>query len=380
MRLIPSLILAAASAATTSAWADGAGLYVEHCATCHGKDGGGDGPLAADLQFRPRAFKEGKFAFGDTPDALARTVRSGIPGQEKMRMPAFREVLSEAEVGEVVAYVRTLFPSLPAAAPEDLRLGVRDAAKIVRGILPGLREGDPPRARGMLVGLPSGFTFEYALDDFRLVAVRRGAFVDRSDWQGRGGQPLTPLGTPILTLAEPARWSPFAFGTTLEVGKLPPMTFEPAVAKLRSTTTSGKGAELRYDLVDRAGKVRAQVVERPRGAVVHGEAGIVQELDLRATGGVVVRFSIAFATPDGGTKGSGGAGGWSLIGCDGGPVFYVRSDLPEGSTSAWTIGDSLGSVEADVLVGTDPVTIRRTVVPLKDPTPERLRRLTGEDR
>jgi mono/diheme cytochrome c family protein len=94
--------------AATAEGGDGAALYREHCASCHGKDGGGDGVLANDLRFKPRAFKEGRFAFGNTADAMAKTVMSGIPGQDMARMPAFKSVLSETEIDAVVTYVRTL--------------------------------------------------------------------------------------------------------------------------------------------------------------------------------------------------------------------------------------------------------------------------------
>jgi mono/diheme cytochrome c family protein len=43
---------------------DGKKLYLENCASCHGKEGAGDGQLAKDLRFKPRAFHRGKFAFG----------------------------------------------------------------------------------------------------------------------------------------------------------------------------------------------------------------------------------------------------------------------------------------------------------------------------
>jgi mono/diheme cytochrome c family protein len=365
MRPFLVLILAAAAVPAPPARADGAAIYVEQCATCHGKDGGGDGPLAADLQFRPRAFKEGKFAFGDTPEAIARTVRSGIPGQEKMRMPAFREVLTEAEVAEVVAYVSTLFPARRTRVPADLRLDVRDQARIVRGILPGLRKGDPPRARGMLVGVPSGFTFEYALDDFRLVAVRRGLFVDRSDWMDRGGQPLTPLGTPVLRLAEPEGWKPFA----LESGD--------GSARLRSTATHGAGAELRFEIVDRSGKVRAHGLERPRPVVVEGGAGIVQELELRAAGERArIRCSLAFPVPMTAVEPS-VEEGWWVLGTSEGTFVCVRIDAPGGTPEAVPAGDAR-ALDVVVEVGDAPVVVRRTLIVRKDADPERLRAMSAE--
>src|SRR6185295_2996761 len=77
---------------------DGAAIYAENCTSCHGKEGHGDGPTAKELKYKPRDFREGKFAFGNTPDAMAKTVMSGIPGEEQARMPAFKSVLSVDEI------------------------------------------------------------------------------------------------------------------------------------------------------------------------------------------------------------------------------------------------------------------------------------------
>ena len=46
---------------------DGASVYRENCAACHGKEGHGDGETAKELKYKPRDFREGKFAFGNTP-------------------------------------------------------------------------------------------------------------------------------------------------------------------------------------------------------------------------------------------------------------------------------------------------------------------------
>jgi hypothetical protein len=46
----------------------------------------------------------------------------------------------------------------------------------------------------LLVGTTDGFTFEYRVDDVRLLGVRQGGFVERTDWTGRGGDAQKPLG------------------------------------------------------------------------------------------------------------------------------------------------------------------------------------------
>ncbi len=275
--------------------ADGKALYREHCAGCHGGDGGGDGPLAKELRFKPRAFKEGKFAFGNTPEAMGKTVRSGIPDAQGFRMPAFATVLKEEEIAAVVDFARSLMPaSLDPAAPADMVLEVGAEAKLARGVFPPLRDGAPVQARGLLAGLPGGASFQYATDPLHLVAIRRGGFVSRTDWLERGGKPLTPLGSAVWVAPEPEQWLPFALAD-VPVGDAPP-AFAFASTKLRETTVRGAVVELKADLLDAGGRLRAHVIERPLALEVTGGFGVVQEFELLATDEpVVVLASLALA-------------------------------------------------------------------------------------
>ena len=237
---------------------DGAALYREHCAGCHGKDGGGDGPLAAELRFRPRPFKEGKFAFGNTAEAMAKTVRSGIPDAQGMRMPGFAAVLKEDELAAVVAFARGLMPAEalregPSAA--ELELVVGTEAQVVRGALPPLRDGDPIQVRGLLVGLPGGTTFQYDTQEFALVALRHGAFVSRSDWLERGGRPLTPLGEVVWQSPDAARERQFE--RVSEAGRVA------LHERLLATQVEGDAVALTIELRDAAGTPYAILTERP---------------------------------------------------------------------------------------------------------------------
>jgi len=175
---------------------DGKAIYAERCESCHGATGDGRGPLTVTLGTPARDFAEGGFAFGNTVDAMVRTVSSGIPGRSPM--PGFRDVLSEAERRKVVEYVRDAFlPKEEIAEPSATILRVTGRPVIARGPLPPVAEGLPMRPRGLLVGLVEGLTFEYRIDDVRLLAVRQGDFADRRDWNGRGGDMLKPLGPPV---------------------------------------------------------------------------------------------------------------------------------------------------------------------------------------
>lgn len=62
-------------------------LYQQHCLTCHGKTGAGDGGIAATVSPRPRDFRRGTFKWKSTArtskplvDDLVRTIQRGIPG------------------------------------------------------------------------------------------------------------------------------------------------------------------------------------------------------------------------------------------------------------------------------------------------------------
>jgi mono/diheme cytochrome c family protein len=192
------------------------GLFAKSCATCHGLDGSGQGPSVLD---RPaRNFKDGGFSFGNTADALFNTISSGIPGTP---MPAFAEALAESDRRRLAAYVRTLGPAVDEVDVAETILTVTEESgpRIVRGILPPIVKGAPIRPRGMLVGLPGGLSFEYRIDDVRLLGVRQGGFVERTDWRDRGGTPLKPLGGLIWLDGEGDPPATFALGSRPELAR-----------------------------------------------------------------------------------------------------------------------------------------------------------------
>src|ERR1700694_1617720 len=95
--------------------------YARHCAVCHGPNGQGNGPAAPSLIPRPRDFTLGQFKYKSTPAGqppsesdLIRTVREGLHASA---MPYFGDLLSETEIREVVAHIRSLVPS-SGRAPE----------------------------------------------------------------------------------------------------------------------------------------------------------------------------------------------------------------------------------------------------------------------
>jgi len=167
--------------------------FLEHCASCHGEKGDGQG--TTELPQPARSFLDGGFSYGNTRTAILRVITHGIPGTP---MPSFVDAVTAAEREELVEYVIGLGPEREEVLPGETVLVVGDRPEIVRGALPPLTEGAPAFPRGILIGTTTGTTFQYRADDVRLLGVRQGGFVERADWTDRGGKPLKPLGTPTF--------------------------------------------------------------------------------------------------------------------------------------------------------------------------------------
>ncbi len=101
-------------------WADlhaigrGRELYRRHCEACHGADGRGTGPLAASLAHRPADLTNHFHRPPHDGDAYLFWRVSEGGTVEPFRgmgsaMPAFKQVLSEDERWDVLAYVHAFF-------------------------------------------------------------------------------------------------------------------------------------------------------------------------------------------------------------------------------------------------------------------------------
>lgn len=119
----------------------GARLYAALCSSCHGDDGRGDTPLAADLSPVPADFTRCNFKYRSTPtgslplrEDLQRTVAVGLPGTA---MPSFAGLLGEPALVALALEVEARCDRFAEESPEaPLRIGQPppyDAASIARG-------------------------------------------------------------------------------------------------------------------------------------------------------------------------------------------------------------------------------------------------------
>jgi len=101
---------------TLSAIAQGASLYREHCASCHGAAGEGDGPRAQALS-PPMPSLPYTLEQEHSTDAylLWTIMEGGEPvGTEK---PAFENRLTTEQAWQIIAYMRAGFPARSPAQP-----------------------------------------------------------------------------------------------------------------------------------------------------------------------------------------------------------------------------------------------------------------------
>jgi len=87
----------------------GAAIYAQLCASCHGPKGAGDGPLAQALATKPAHHSDGAYMNALTNDHLFQVVKFGGASVGKSPLMApWGGTLSDAQIWDVVAYVRTL--------------------------------------------------------------------------------------------------------------------------------------------------------------------------------------------------------------------------------------------------------------------------------
>ena len=90
--------------------------YALYCASCHGAAGDGDGPLAAALDPRPARHSDAEYMAGLSDADLFRVIQEGGAALGKSPlMAAWGGTLSEAQIKDLVAFIRTLAEPPPTA-------------------------------------------------------------------------------------------------------------------------------------------------------------------------------------------------------------------------------------------------------------------------
>ena len=117
-------------------------LYDTSCASCHGTDGRGRGPAADALNPQPRDFTRGTYKFRSTASGsiptdedVYRAVAMGLPGTS---MPAWKGLLTEAQIRALVVYVKQFSPRFTADQPAPIKATptvIASAASVEKGRL-----------------------------------------------------------------------------------------------------------------------------------------------------------------------------------------------------------------------------------------------------
>jgi cytochrome c oxidase cbb3-type subunit 3 len=97
----------------------GRNVFEQHCLSCHGAQGRGDGPEAPFLSPRPASLISAATSVKSDKELLA-LIANGKP---RTSMPAWKDRLTEAQQRDVLAYLRSLVrfykPGTPAPRPPD---------------------------------------------------------------------------------------------------------------------------------------------------------------------------------------------------------------------------------------------------------------------
>jgi len=107
--------LAAPSGAFAADAAAGKASFEANCASCHGPEGKGDGPVGAVLDPKPRDFSVGDFKYDTDKDGkpgtdadITNIIKNGAAAYGGNAMMAPLPHLSDDEIANIIAFVRSL--------------------------------------------------------------------------------------------------------------------------------------------------------------------------------------------------------------------------------------------------------------------------------
>ncbi|MBF8250866.1 MAG: hypothetical protein HW382_494 [Deltaproteobacteria bacterium] len=140
-KLVSMLSIAVFAAPLTSYSAQGNAengkkIYDKRCVWCHGEEGAGDGPAAERVNPAPRDFTSGMYKIKSTPfdemspsdDDIFRMISDGMPDSS---MPLWKDILSEQERWDLVAYLKKLAGLEDAKKQLDFSKQVKTSAESI---------------------------------------------------------------------------------------------------------------------------------------------------------------------------------------------------------------------------------------------------------
>ena len=87
----------------------GRDVHVKNCQRCHGPQGKGDGPAGKLLKTKPADWTNKQKMSGLSDDYLFKIISGGGGSVGKSTlMPAFKGKLSDAQIRDVIAFIRSL--------------------------------------------------------------------------------------------------------------------------------------------------------------------------------------------------------------------------------------------------------------------------------
>jgi mono/diheme cytochrome c family protein len=99
------LVMVIMTSAGLALAADATALWNQHCASCHGKDGGGDTMMGKKLSVKD--YRDAKFQSAFSDGEAAKAIKEGVKEGGKDKMKPFKEKLSDEDVKALVAYIRS---------------------------------------------------------------------------------------------------------------------------------------------------------------------------------------------------------------------------------------------------------------------------------
>lgn len=86
-------------------------VYEKYCFYCHGREGRGDGAIGVAVTPHPADFVGDKRKMAKSDEELIKSISEGIRrevGSEEMAMPRWKDILSEEDMWNALAYIREL--------------------------------------------------------------------------------------------------------------------------------------------------------------------------------------------------------------------------------------------------------------------------------